>query len=81
MSPLSVVSARLSTREMGRQAARLVHERLEGVDGPARHVVLRADVQVAEPGRNRLVLSGADDSGQRASPGARGATEAFGRRA
>jgi GntR family transcriptional regulator, arabinose operon transcriptional repressor len=59
-SPLSVVSARLPTREMGRQAARLVHERLEGEPGPARHVVLRAEVQEAEPGRNTLVVSGAD---------------------
>lgn len=83
VSPLSVVSARLPTREMGRQAARLVHERLEGAGDPARHVVLRAEVQVAEPGRNRLVVSGADDPAhrERASPGARGATEASGQRA
>ncbi|MHA6618432.1 substrate-binding domain-containing protein [Pseudonocardia sp. DLS-67] len=83
VSPLSVVSARLPAREMGRQAARLVHERLEGVEGPARHVVLRAEVQVAEPGRNTLVVRGADDATHRVrtSPGARGATEASGQRA
>jgi GntR family transcriptional regulator of arabinose operon len=65
VSPLSVVSARLPTREMGRRAARLVHERLEGAGEPARHVVLRAEVQVAAPGRNTLVISGADDVIQR----------------
>jgi GntR family transcriptional regulator, arabinose operon transcriptional repressor len=62
VSPLSVVSARLPVREMGRRAARLVHERLEGGGEPARHVVLAAEVQVAAPGRNTLVVSGADDA-------------------
>ena len=66
VSPLAVVSARLPTREMGRQAARLVHERLEGAADPARHVVLRAEVQLAVPGRNTLVVSGADESAHRA---------------
>jgi GntR family transcriptional regulator, arabinose operon transcriptional repressor len=60
VSPLAVVSARLPTREMGRRAARLAHERIEGSTEPARHVVLPAEVQVAAPGRNRLVVSGAD---------------------
>jgi GntR family transcriptional regulator of arabinose operon len=60
VSPLAVVSARLPTREMGRRAARLAHERIEGSTEPARHVVLPAEVQVATPGRNRLVVSGAD---------------------
>jgi GntR family transcriptional regulator of arabinose operon len=59
VSPLSVVSARLPTREMGAAAARLVHERMEGSTAPARHVVLPAEVQVAAPGRNTLVVSGA----------------------
>lgn len=66
VSPLSVVSARLPTREMGRRAARLVHERLQGAGTPARHVVLPAEVQVAAPGRNTLVVSGADDVPRRA---------------
>jgi GntR family transcriptional regulator, arabinose operon transcriptional repressor len=58
VSPLAVVSARLPTREMGRTAARLVYERLQGSTEPARHIVLAADVQVAAPGRNTLVVSG-----------------------
>jgi GntR family transcriptional regulator of arabinose operon len=61
VSPLSVVSAGLPTREMGRCAVRLVHERLEGSTEPARHVVLRADLQVAAPGQNTLVVSGVED--------------------
>ncbi|GAA5117799.1 substrate-binding domain-containing protein [Pseudonocardia adelaidensis] len=83
VSPLSVVSARLPTRELGRQAARLVDERLRGAGGPARHVVLCAEVQVAAPGRNTLVVSGSDDAGHRvrASSGTGGATEASGQRA
>lgn len=83
VSPLSVVSARLPTREMGRRAARLVHERLEGAGDPARHVVLQAEVQVAAPGRNTLVVSGADDVTHRVrtSHGAGGATQASGQRA
>jgi GntR family transcriptional regulator of arabinose operon len=62
VSPLSVVSARLPTREMGRQAAQLAHERLAGSTAPARHVVLPAEVQVAAPGRNTLVVSGTEPS-------------------
>jgi GntR family transcriptional regulator, arabinose operon transcriptional repressor len=83
VSPLSVVSARLPTREMGRQAARLVHERLGGADDPVRHVVLRAEVQVAAPGRNTLVVSGGDDAIHRVrtSPGAGSPTEASCQRA
>jgi DNA-binding LacI/PurR family transcriptional regulator len=70
VSPLSVVSARLPAREMGRQAAQLVHERLTGGQGPVRHVVLRAEIQVAEPGRNTLVVSGGDDASRtRVPPG------------
>ena len=59
MSPLAVVSARLPAYEMGRQAARLTHERIEGGDGPLRHVVLRAPVQVADRGQNTLGVIGA----------------------
>jgi GntR family transcriptional regulator, arabinose operon transcriptional repressor len=81
VSPLSVVSARLPTREMGRRAARLVHERLQGGGGPARHVVLPAEVQVAAPGRKTLVVSGADDARVRTSGDAGGATQASGQRA
>jgi GntR family transcriptional regulator of arabinose operon len=69
VSPLSVVSARLPTREMGRRAARLAHERLEGSTEPARHVVLTAEVQVVAPGRNTLVVSGTSPSGPRQTPG------------
>lgn len=68
VGPLSVVSARLPVREMGRRAARLVHERLEVAGGPARHVVLPAEVQVVAPGRKTLVVSGADP-GRAAPPG------------
>jgi DNA-binding LacI/PurR family transcriptional regulator len=59
VSPLAVVSARLPTRQMGQQAARLVHERLDGADGPLRHVVLPAPVQVADRGQNTLGVIGA----------------------
>ena len=69
VSPLSVVSARLPTREMGRQAAQLAHERLAGSTAPARHVVLPAEVQVAAPGRNTLVVSGTEPSRAVAPPG------------
>jgi DNA-binding LacI/PurR family transcriptional regulator len=79
VSPLSVVSARLPTREMGRRAARLAHERLEGSTEPARHVVLAAEVQVVAPGRNTLVVSatspgatspgGTSPGGPRQAPG------------
>lgn len=44
---------------MGRAAARPAHERVEGVDGPLRHVVLRATVQVADRGQNTLAVFGA----------------------
>jgi len=63
VSPLSVVSASLPAREMGRRAAGLVHERLQGADGPARHVVLPAELHVAAPGRNTLVVSGVAGAG------------------
>jgi DNA-binding LacI/PurR family transcriptional regulator len=66
VGPLAVVSARLPVREMGRRAARLVHERLQGAGEPARHVVLSAEVQVVAPGRNTLVVSGAHPA--RAAP-------------
>jgi DNA-binding LacI/PurR family transcriptional regulator len=59
VSPLAVVSARLPTRQMGQQAARLVHERLDGADGPLQHVVLPAPVQVADRGQNTLGVIGA----------------------
>jgi GntR family transcriptional regulator of arabinose operon len=58
ISPLAVVSARLPTRQMGQQAARLLHERLDGADGPLRHVVLPAPVQVADRGQNTLGVIG-----------------------
>lgn len=58
VSPLAVVSARLPTRQMGRQAAQLLHERLDGADGPLRHVVLPAPVQVADRGQNTLGVIG-----------------------
>jgi DNA-binding LacI/PurR family transcriptional regulator len=89
VSPLSVVSARLPTREMGRRAARLVHERLHGSTEPLRHIVLPAEVQVAARGRNTLVVSGAEGVRGRTSGGAGaavggavgGAAEASGQRA
>jgi GntR family transcriptional regulator of arabinose operon len=58
VSPLAVVSARLPTREMGEQAAYLVHERIEGGTSPLRHIVLRATVQVADRGQNTLGVIG-----------------------
>jgi GntR family transcriptional regulator of arabinose operon len=58
VSPLAVVSARLPTRQMGQRAARLLHERLDGADGPLRHVVLPAPVQVADRGQNTLGVIG-----------------------
>jgi GntR family transcriptional regulator, arabinose operon transcriptional repressor len=51
--PMAVVSARLPTREMGRRAARLAHERAEGSTEPARHVVLPAEIEEPGPGRIR----------------------------
>jgi DNA-binding LacI/PurR family transcriptional regulator len=60
MSPLAVVSARLPAREMGRRAARLTHERIEGAGTPRRHVVLRASVHVADRGQNTLAVVGAE---------------------
>lgn len=63
VSPLAVASARLPSREMGRAAVRLVHERLEGSTEPARHVVLDARVRTAERRQNILGVIGA-----RASP-------------
>jgi GntR family transcriptional regulator of arabinose operon len=68
ISPLAVASARLPTREMGRRAVQLVHERLEGSTAPARHLVLSAEVQVAAPGRNTLVVSGTVPSAVAAPP-------------
>lgn len=59
VSPLAVVSARLPTRRMGQEAARLLHERLDGADDPLRHVVLPAPVQVADRGQNTLGVIGA----------------------
>jgi GntR family transcriptional regulator of arabinose operon len=59
VSPLAVVEARLPTRQMGLQAAQLLHERLDGADGPFRHVVLPAPVKVADRGRNTLGVIGA----------------------
>jgi GntR family transcriptional regulator, arabinose operon transcriptional repressor len=62
VSPLAVASARLPIRDMGRAAARLAHERIEGDAGPLRHVVLRATVQVADRGQNTLAVFGAPSS-------------------
>ena len=59
MSPLAVVSARLPAHEMGREAVRLTHDRIEGADAPLRHIVLRASVQVADRGQNTLGVIGA----------------------
>lgn len=59
VSPLAVVSARLPVREMGLEAVRLVHARLEGSNEPMRHVVLRATVHVADRGQNTLAVVGA----------------------
>jgi len=59
MSPLAVVSARLPAHEMGREAIRLTHERLEGTGGPLRHIVLKATVQIADRGQNTLGVIGA----------------------
>ncbi|MFC4945289.1 GntR family transcriptional regulator [Pseudonocardia sp. GCM10023141] len=59
VSPLAVVSARLPTREMGVEAAHLVHERVQGSTAPLRHVVLKATVQVADRGANTLGVIGA----------------------
>jgi DNA-binding LacI/PurR family transcriptional regulator len=58
VSPLAVASAQLPAREMGRGAARLVHERLEGADGPLVHRILPASVQVADRGQNTLAVIG-----------------------
>jgi GntR family transcriptional regulator of arabinose operon len=58
VSPLAVVSATLPAREMGATAFRLLHERMTGSDEPMRHVVLPARVHVAEPGHNRLSVTG-----------------------
>jgi hypothetical protein len=68
---------------MGRRAARLVHERLQGSTEPVRHVVLPAQVQVAAPGRNTLVVSGADDAThrERTSLGSDSSAQAPGQRA
>jgi DNA-binding LacI/PurR family transcriptional regulator len=59
MSPLAVVSARLPAHEMGREAIRLTHERIEGTGAPLRHIVLTATVQVADRGQNTLGVIGA----------------------
>jgi len=58
-SPLSIVAAGLPTRVMGREAARLVADRLGGDTSPPRHVVLPAEVRVADRGRNTLGVIGA----------------------
>jgi GntR family transcriptional regulator, arabinose operon transcriptional repressor len=58
VSPLAVASARLPAREMGRNAARMVHERLDGATAPLRHLVLSASVQVADRGQNTLAVIG-----------------------
>lgn len=58
VSPLAVVSATLPAKEMGATALRLLHERMTGSDEPMRHVVLPARVHVAEPGHNRLSVTG-----------------------
>jgi GntR family transcriptional regulator, arabinose operon transcriptional repressor len=58
VSPLAVVSATLPAREMGATALRLLHQRLTGSNEPMRHVVLPARVHVAEPGHNRLSVTG-----------------------
>jgi GntR family transcriptional regulator, arabinose operon transcriptional repressor len=58
VSPLTVVSAGLPAREMGRTAARLVDERIGGATGPLRHEVLGATVQVADRSQNTLAVIG-----------------------
>jgi DNA-binding LacI/PurR family transcriptional regulator len=58
-SPLAVVTAGLPTRVMGREAARLMVARLDGDPSPPRHVVLPAEVRVADRGRNTLGVIGA----------------------
>src|SRR4051812_41363534 len=58
VSPLAVVSAGLPAREMGRAAARMVHERIGGATGPLRHEVLTATVQVADRSQNTLAVIG-----------------------
>jgi DNA-binding LacI/PurR family transcriptional regulator len=58
VSPLTVVSAELPAREMGRTAARMVHERIGGATGPWRHEVHTATVQVADRGQNTLAVVG-----------------------
>jgi GntR family transcriptional regulator of arabinose operon len=58
VSPLTVVSAELPAREMGRTAARMVHERIAGATGPWRHAALTATVQVADRGQNTLAVVG-----------------------
>jgi GntR family transcriptional regulator, arabinose operon transcriptional repressor len=68
MSPLAVVSARLPAREMGRQAARLTHERIDEGRAPRRHVVLRATVHVADRGQNTLAVVGAAAPGRGFGP-------------
>jgi GntR family transcriptional regulator, arabinose operon transcriptional repressor len=62
VSPLAVVSARLPTRQMGLEAVRLLHSRVEGSDDPMRHVVLRATVHAADRGKNTLAVVGASNS-------------------
>lgn len=72
VSPLAVVAARLPTRAMGREAAQLVHARLDGDDAPPRHVVLPAQVHLADRGRNTLGVIGASSpSGDHVRPIAR----------
>jgi DNA-binding LacI/PurR family transcriptional regulator len=58
VSPLTVVSAQLPAREMGRTAARMLHERIAGSTEPLRHAVLTASVQVAGRGQNTLAVVG-----------------------
>jgi len=58
VSPLTVASAVLPAREMGRTAARMLHERLGGGTGPWRHEVLTATVRIADRSQNTLAVVG-----------------------
>ena len=61
--PLAAASAGLPAREMGRQAVRMLHERIEGSTAPFRHVVLSATMHQVGPGQNSLGVLEGDASG------------------
>ncbi|MCD5310680.1 LacI family DNA-binding transcriptional regulator [Kineosporia babensis] len=80
LSPLAAVAAQLPAREMGVEAAKLVHERLSGSSAPKRHVVLTAHLKAAGKGQRMLSLTrpepGRPVEGRAARPARRGASEA-----